>query len=1163
MSSSAKNHASSIPSSATDKRSGGLAQSWRVLWFGVAFLVFVGCTYQAFFRAQFSADPLEPSRFLSASWWLTPFELNRPARLNRIEPNVNFTCLSVWNEGRQIWVGGSKGVIIHSSDDGLTWEQLPKVMAPSVAVRKTPAAPRAKSKAYLRPRSDAVTQRLSAAPARGAEIILVDLAEAPSKLNPANQLYQPQKAVPNAANQAAPTPSPRELRTPEPTIEPNPEATISQQALLSNDLVDLQLVGPGAAFAVTSRGEILGTRDGGRSWRLLLPYDPDRGAARRVNFIDEKRGVAAGDFGISSTKDGGENWSIPSRPEVALSDVALTNGFEGTAVGPFPGVVQIVETESGAAMGKTRRIAQSQLSAFDAELHRIRKTNAGSLYACGGGVIACTRGFDGWRTIYSLSGISLNDICVPSASIKPGAAPASYASEELEGWAVGQGALIVASRDGGNTWVRQKSGVKTNLAAVDHTSDRVFVAGENGTLLTAERVANLHWRPLVIAEAASSAHHAWLPAPWYFLSILLLFGLVRLIPDEVAPPPPKGIGQLLVSDKPIGPEDPDHLGFREVAWGLSNYLRNKATKPPLTIAITGEWGMGKSSLMNLLQADLIHYKFRPVWFNAWHHQTEESLLASLLANIRTQAIPSSLTPEGVVFRTKLLWLRARRNLLAFLLLVAAVSFCASYFVADPSRLTHTPEALLKALANPGDALSSLSGRGAEIGKAIAVLISAVGAILTFLKGFRAFGVDPANLLASKSNAAKASDLRAQTSFRHRFATEFREVTESLNPLTMALFVDDLDRCRPEQVYDMLESINFLISCGDCFVIMGLARRRVERCVGLVFDKVAAEMPDQVDGRLLSDADKRQRFARQYLEKLINIEVPVPKGEPAQMWTLLLNLQAKAPRPGKMERAAQKLTELLPHLIPAALCGLVAALAIWCSFHQFSGEEISPEPTKEKSPAVVAETNFPNEPASDAVPAKRNPIPLAPQIGEAKFTPGQQGGVPLWAILVVTAAILAPGILRLSRRSGAVIEDSPEFVRALEEWFPFFARRPEMTPRVVKRFINRVRYFAMMEGSFRPALRWWERLASYLKPEPAPASVGPAPKHTSEDTLVALATINERHSEWFAGNLASFQNALGSLSAEEKAGLLRYGDMLHVDAATYEHFKKLAAGVEVH
>src|SRR5204862_512776 len=134
-----------------------------------------------------------------------------------------------------------------------------------------------------------------------------------------------------------------------------------------------------------------------------------------------------------------------------------------------------------------------------------------------------------------------------------------------------------------------------------------------------------------------------------------------------------------------------------------------------------------------------------------------------------------------------------------------------------------PEALTQILTNPSRAIMKLAGRHEDVGKAILVLISAIGALITFLKGFRAFGVDPSSLLASKSNAAKAKDLRAQTSFRYRFENQFHEVTNSLNPLTMVVLVDDLDRCRPAEVYNMLEAINFLVSCGDCFVIMGLVR----------------------------------------------------------------------------------------------------------------------------------------------------------------------------------------------------------------------------------------------------------------------------------------------------------------------------------------------------
>ena len=687
-----------------------------------------------------------------------------------------------------------------------------------------------------------------------------------------------------------------------------------------------------------------------------------------------------------------------------------------------------------------------------------------------------------------------------------------------------------------------------------------FVVGNNGTVIGTDDGGE-HWYPVVAAGPTSVGGYAWLPAPWYFVTVIVLFGLVRRIPDEIPSVTRQGIAELLASDKPIGPGDPDYLGFQQTALGLSNYLRNNATKPPLTIAITGEWGMGKSSLMNLVQGDLRSYKFRPVWFNAWHHQTEESLLATLLENVRTQAIPSMFTPEGIVFRVKLLWLRARRNLFVFLLVVAAVAFCVSYFATDPHRLTQPPEALTQILTNPSRAIMKLAGRHEDVGKAILVLISAIGALITFLKGFRAFGVDPSSLLASKSNTAKAKDLRAQTSFRYRFENQFHEVTNSLNPLTMVVFVDDLDRCRPEEVYNMLEAINFLVSCGDCFVIMGLARRRIERCVGLVFDKIAAEGPTEMDGRRLSRSEQRQRFAQMYLEKLINIEVPVPKGGAEQIRTLLISKREEPPPRSKIEIIGEKLSELMPHLVPAGLAVAAAVIAVCCGLSLFNTQDNSGTGSG-TSQSSTSQVQSANEPQSSQAIMESSPAPAASPtgIGKAKFFPGQKERSPLWAILLVTAVILTPGIIRLSRRTGAVIEDSPEFTEALDKWFPFLVTGREMTPRAIKRFVNRVRYFAMMEGSFRPVRRWWERLAQLLerkKQPPKEETIVTATGGTREDLLVALATVHERHPEWFTGDLESFLQAVRSVPSEVISR-----DVTAIDVDTYDHFKKLVAGVEV-
>ena len=143
---------------------------------------------------------------------------------------------------------------------------------------------------------------------------------------------------------------------------------------------------------------------------------------------------------------------------------------------------------------------------------------------------------------------------------------------------------------------------------------------------------------------------------------------------------------------------------------------------------------------------------------------------------------------------------------------------------------------------------------------------------------RAFGMDPSKLLATLSSQVRLRDASAQMSFRHQFAREFRDVTEALKPRTMLILIDDLDRCRPDNVLEILEAVNFLVSSGDCYIVIGMASDRVERCIGLGFKDVAEEMIDDPEGALSGgDGGKSRRaeFAQQYLEKLINIEVPVP------------------------------------------------------------------------------------------------------------------------------------------------------------------------------------------------------------------------------------------------------------------------------------------------
>lgn len=1132
------------PAPAAENRAGGMRQSLRVLCFGIAAVIFAACTFLAFFRTPFPPPNAPAPAFLSGAWWLRPIEFNSASRLHQVPPGTEFNCISALVGGRHVWIGGSGGLLIHSQDDGRTWEQLPVVTASPVPMA-TPARPAAAA-ANRPPRADIFEKDEIIRVAQPAET------PAPQPFTPEQrpldvQQMEPNQMAPNqmapnqmAPNQMAPPPEVQQKGAPDQDLLFAPDTQM--RALLSNNLVDLQFVTEQLGYAVTDAGDILSSNDGGESWRLLRPVDLAFGFPNRARFADERRGIMMGQFGVASTDDGGETWSAAAPAGSLVTDAVLLDGLNGLAVGLFPEIVQIVDNGASVEIGERYPVAGVSSSA--PQFTRICRAGPQTVFAASSeGFVARSASGGPWQAFDTGAGAALQGLFFISDRV---------------GWAASGDGRVFRTNDRGETWTRQDTGTQAVLRDIYFASeDRGLIVGRDAALLATED-GGATWRPLVTTSASGRpGRHAWLPPPWYFAAVLLLFGFVRRIPEETRPPTREGIGQILVTDKPLAAEDPDYLGFREVAWGLSNYLRNKATKPPLTVAITGAWGTGKSSLMNLLHADLVHYKFRPVWFNAWHHQTEEHLLAALLENIRKQAIPSVISPEGLVFRARLLWVRARQHLLLTLVIVAAATLALSFYLHGQYTFVDALLDLTSALKKPSEIPERIA-RSSEAGKAIVAFSAALASLIALAKTLTPFGLNPASLLASRSNSARAADLRAQTSFRHKFAVEFREVTESLNPLTMVIFIDDLDRCRPEQVYDMLESINFLVSCGDCFVIMGLARRRVENCVGLVFEKVAAEEREESEETAPDEWERRRRFASDYLEKLINIEVPVPKGEPEQIRTLLKSEPIEIEPPGRWERLGRKFNDWLPHFVPLALSLLVVLLAAWMGQLLFK-----PDQTRGEKSRAVAQTDSAqpsvSEPAQGFTPPPTDLMPeatAAPKLGGASFTPGRRGGAPWWAVVLVGGAILVPGIIRLSRRSGSVIEDSPAFVQALEHWFPFLAAERDLTPRSVKRFVNRVRYFAMMEGSFQPAQRWWEQLAGFFRRAPAvPAAATRG--ETQEELLVALATLHERHPEWFAGDFASFQDEVAARR------IPRQEELLQVDEALFRHFQKLVAGVEVH
>lgn len=75
---------------------------------------------------------------------------------------------------------------------------------------------------------------------------------------------------------------------------------------------------------------------------------------------------------------------------------------------------------------------------------------------------------------------------------------------------------------------------------------------------------------------------------------------------------------LGLRDTPISENADESLGFGEYASAMASFVENCDT--PMTIAIQGDWGSGKTSLMNMVRD---HFKqntaIKTIWFNTWQY----------------------------------------------------------------------------------------------------------------------------------------------------------------------------------------------------------------------------------------------------------------------------------------------------------------------------------------------------------------------------------------------------------------------------------------------------------------------------------------------------------------------------------------------------------------
>lgn len=253
--------------------------------------------------------------------------------------------------------------------------------------------------------------------------------------------------------------------------------------------------------------------------------------------------------------------------------------------------------------------------------------------------------------------------------------------------------------------------------------------------------------------------------------------------------------------------------FHHEAYANTIYELLLNNKPPLTIGLFGSWGIGKSTVINILldktkrdqSQDLI-----PVYFSAWKYLGDSFRRQFLLAV--AEQILSNKEKEAEVDHIKNLFHKeilkeVRKPIIESL----------------KERFTHFKKEPLRFLKL---ALSSI---------VIALLVLALikfripAPIIAIITGFLLYLLTKTIPDIFQVNIPLETD--PQLVLPEQFEQKFKDILDvkkhkHLEGKNILIIIDDFDRCHPQMIYDILTSIKTFLKYEKCFFLIALDDKSV-------------------------------------------------------------------------------------------------------------------------------------------------------------------------------------------------------------------------------------------------------------------------------------------------------------------------------------------------
>ena len=266
---------------------------------------------------------------------------------------------------------------------------------------------------------------------------------------------------------------------------------------------------------------------------------------------------------------------------------------------------------------------------------------------------------------------------------------------------------------------------------------------------------------------------------------------------------------------PEQPTEIDSFGFDSYVRGIENLVRGATNDDlPLTVGIYGHWGAGKSSFMmqlkHRLEAGEEGFPNLPcIWFDAWKYDrivdTRSALIYRILLDMKQNGDANVVATVGEVFDK-----------------------CSKVFQAFAVQSQFT-------IGIPG-----------------------VGVNLPSVK-------DIGNQLVDEVESFQ-TEVDEFSEIFGEVVEKFIEYSGQTDGGKLIVFIDDLDRCLPENVISSLEALKLFLNETKCVFILGLDRSIVENAI-------------QHHYKITPD-----NMGRDYLDKIIRVPFVIPQINPYTLRT---------------------------------------------------------------------------------------------------------------------------------------------------------------------------------------------------------------------------------------------------------------------------------------